>query len=228
MPINNADLYGVVKELGEDVEITQTLGGNKKKIKARLSVVPATKAAYNMIDRAFLLWGNIASDTSFSCVPLEGAYLKRAIEPNATYLVYSIIPNAGFPNKLGEIYCSRCTDIVTVKRKKDSIDSEWGYTKTEYITVEEDICAAFNTATRSGKITKDGTFDHTIYNCVLPARFKVSKGDHIIKKSFVNGELTEEVYEVESAMLELVHGKDDGEIYGIASYQLIYHKKNKG
>jgi hypothetical protein len=215
------ELYSVVRSLGEDVSITQTINNVATVINAKMSVVPAARANYNLVDRAFLLSGSLALDIGDNYPAIEGSYITRAIEPNSKYLVYSKAIDAGYSAYLSDIFCSKCTDIIKIKRKAKTYDS-WGNVLETYNDIATNVYACCNTAPRPLKITADGKIDQSLHGMVIPARYGLSKGDRIVKTGFVNGVLKEMVYEVDSVETSLVEHDSSNNIYGIAQYQIVY------
>lgn len=213
------ELYSVVRSLGEDISITQTVNNVSTIINAKMSVVPAARATYNLVDRAFLLSGSLALDVGNNYPPIEGSYITRTIEPNSKYLIYSRVIDAGYSDYLSDIFCSKCTDVIKLKRKSKTYDS-WGNPLEAFNDFATGVYACCNTAPKNLRITSDGKIDQSIHNLVIPARYGLSKGDQIAKNTFVNGVLTEVLYEVDSVETSLVETTTAGYIYGIAQYIL--------
>jgi hypothetical protein len=200
------ELYSVVRSLGEDVSITQTINNTVEVINAKMSVIPAARATYNLVDRAFLLSGSLALDIGDNYPAIEGSYITRTIEPDSKYLVYSKSVDAGYSSYLSDIFCSKCTDVIKLKRKSKTYDT-WGQAIETFNDLATGVYACCNTAPKNLKITPDGKIDQSIHNLVIPARYGLSKGDRVAKSTFINGVLTEVLYEVDAVETSLVETK---------------------
>lgn len=213
--ISTSELYSIVKELGENIVITQTMGGVDSEINAVFSATTDRKTKYD-------LWGNLAIDNSNEIPSIEGAYFTRAIEPNAKYLIYAQEKNAGYSPYLSNIYCLKCTDKIILKRKIKSYD-EWGNKVSNYQSFAENVDAYCVLQNKLDKFSSDGTFDESRYNIIIPSRFMLSRGDRIVKTGFVAGLEKLLEYEIESVETSLIEKTVVGNhLYGIAQYQARY------
>lgn len=213
--ISTSDLYSIVKELGENIVINQTIGDVDSEINAIFSATTDRKTKYD-------LWGNLAIDNSNEIPSIEGAYFTRAIEPNSKYLIYAQEKNAGYSPYLSNIHCFKCTDKITLKRKIKSYD-EWGNKVSNYQSFADNVHAYCVLQNKLDKFSSDGTFDESRYTIVIPSRFMLSRGDRIVKTGFVAGLEKLLEYEIESAETSLIEKTEVGNyLYGVAQYQARY------
>lgn len=213
--INTSDLYGIVKELGENITITQNMGGIESTVNAKFSATTDGKTKYD-------LWGNLAIDNDIEFPEIEGAYFTRDIEPNAKYLIYSQEQNVGYPSYLSNIYCLKCTDKITLKRKIKSYD-EWENVQTNYQSFAENVYANCVLQSKLDKFSSDGTFDESRYNIIIPSRYMLSRGDRIVKMGFMAGLEKPLEYEIESVETSLIEKtQTDNHLYGVAQYKARY------
>ncbi len=247
--MNNSDLYSVVRTLGEAVTIEQKIGNVALTRRAKMGVISATRATFNLVDRAYLLAGSLALDiaTDTDSFVVEGAYIVRDIDPDNKYLILAKIVEPTFSKRLMDIYCTKCTDVVSLKRKSVSNDAEdeepetppeyiefsgwgaevddkndgvwWGKEET-YVDFATNVYACFNITPKMSRITTDGKFDQSLCTMIIPARYGLSKGDRVVKKGFVGGVLTDITYEVEGIETSLIETNPAGDVYGIAQYAL--------
>lgn len=247
--MNNSDLYSVVRTLGEAVTIEQKIGNVALTRRAKMGAITATRRTFNLVDRAYLLTGSLALDiaTDTDSFVVEGAYIVRDIDPDNKYLILAKIVEPTFSKHLMDIYCTKSTDVVSLKRKSVSDDAEdeepetppediefsgwgaevdgendgvcWGKEET-YDDFATNVYACFNIAPKTSRITIDGKFDQSLCTMIIPARYGLSKGDRVVKKGFVGGVLTDITYEVEGIETSLIETNPAGDVYGIAQYAL--------
>jgi len=247
--MNNSDLYSVVRTLGEAVTIEQKIGNVALTRRAKMGAITATRTTLNLVDRAYLLRGSLALDiaTDTDSFVVEGAYIVRDIDPDNKYLILAKIVEPTFPKHLMDIYCTKTTDVVSLKRKSVSNDAEdeepetppeniefsgwgaevddkndgvwWGKEET-YVDFATNVYACFNITPKMSRITTDGKFDQSLCTMIIPARYGLSKGDRVVKKGFVGGVLTDITYEVEGIETSLIETNPAGDVYGIAQYAL--------
>jgi len=247
--MNNSDLYSVVRTLGEAVTIEQKIGNVALTRRAKMGAITATRTTLNLVDRAYLLRGSLALDiaTDTDSFVVEGAYIVRDIDPDNKYLILAKIVEPTFPKHLMDIYCTKTTDVVSLKRKSVSSDAEdeepetppeniefsgwgaevddkndgvwWGKEET-YVDFATNVYACFNITPKMSRITTDGKFDQSLCTMIIPARYGLSKGDRVVKKGFVGGALTDITYEVEGIETSLIETNPAGDVYGIAQYAL--------
>ena len=247
--MNNSDLYSVVRTLGEAVTIEQKIGNVALTRRAKMGAITATRTTLNLVDRAYLLRGSLALDiaTDTDSFVVEGAYIVRDIDPDNKYLILAKIVEPTFPKHLMDIYCTKTTDVVSLKRKSVSNDAEdeepetppeniefsgwgaevddkndgvwWGKEET-YVDFATNVYACFNITPKMSRITTDGKFDQSLCTMIIPARYGLSKGDRVVKKGFVGGALTDITYEVEGIETSLIETNPAGDVYGIAQYAL--------
>ena len=237
--MNNSDLYSVVRTLGEAVTIEQKIGNVALTRRAKMGAITATRTALNLVDRAYLLRGSLALDIATDPFIVEGAYIVRDIDPDNKYLILAKIVEPTFSKHLMDIYCTKSTDVVSLKRKSVSDDAEdeepetpcgaevdgendgvwWGKEET-YDEFATNVYACFNIAPKTSRITIDGKFDQSLCTMIIPARYGLSKGDRVVKKGFVGGVLTDITYEVEGIETSLIETNPAGDVYGIAQYAL--------
>ena len=213
--ISTSDLYSIVRQLGESVTVKQSIGGVESETNAMFSATTDKRAKYD-------LWGNLALDINLQIPPIEGAYITRQITPNTRYIIYSQEKNTGFSPYLSNIFCLKCTDKITLKRKIKSYD-EWGNKVSNYQSFAENVDAYCVLQNKLDKFSSDGTFDESRYNIIIPSRFMLSRGDRIVKTGFVAGLEKLLEYEVESVETSLIEKTVVGNhLYGIAQYQARY------
>lgn len=237
--MNNSDLYSVVRTLGEAVTIEQKIGNVALTRRAKMGAITATRTTFNLVDRAYLLTGSLALDIATDPFIVEGAYIVRDIDPDNKYLILAKIVEPTFSKHLMDIYCTKSTDVVSLKRKSVSDDAEdeepetpwgaevddendgvcWGKEET-YDDFATNVYACFNIAPKTSRITIDGKFDQSLCTMIIPARYGLSKGDRVVKKGFVGGVLTDITYEVEGIETSLIETNPAGDVYGIAQYAL--------
>lgn len=245
--MNNSDLYSVVRTLGEAVTIEQKIGNVTLTRRAKMGAITATRTTFNLVDRAYLLRGSLALDIATDPFIVEGAYIVRDIDPDNKYLILAKIVEPTFSKHLMDIYCTKSTDVVSLKRKSVSDDAEdeepetppediefsgwgaevddendgvwWGKEET-YDDFATNVYACFNIAPKTSRITTDGKFDQSLCTMIIPARYGLSKGDRVVKKGFVGGVLTDITYEVEGIETSLIETNPAGDVYGIAQYAL--------
>lgn len=237
--MNNSDLYSVVRTLGEAVTIEQKIGNVALTRRAKMGAITATRGTFNLVDRAYLLTGSLALDIATDSFIVEGAYIVRDIDPDNKYLILAKIVEPTFSKHLMDIYCTKSTDVVSLKRKSVSDDAEdeepetpwgaevdgendgvwWGKEET-YADLATNVYACFNIAPKTSRITIDGKFDQSLCTMIIPARYGLSKGDRVVKKGFLGGVLTDITYEVEGIETSLIETNLTGDVYGIAQYAL--------
>lgn len=237
--MNNSDLYSVVRTLGEAVTIEQKIGNVALTRRAKMGAITATRTIFNLVDRAYLLRGSLALDIATDSFVVEGAYIVRDIDPDNKYLILAKIVEPTFSKHLMDIYCTKSTDVVSLKRKSVSDDAEdeepetpwgaevdgendgvwWGKEET-YSDLATNVYACFNIAPKTSRITIDGKFDQSLCTMIIPARYGLSRGDRVVKKGFVGGVLTDITYEVEGIETSLIETNPAGDVYGIAQYAL--------
>ena len=119
--MNNSDLYSVVRTLGEAVTIEQKIGNVALTRRAKMGAITATRGTFNLVDRAYLLTGSLALDIATDSFIVEGAYIVRDIDPDNKYLILAKIVEPTFSKHLMDIYCTKSTDVVSLKRKSVSV-----------------------------------------------------------------------------------------------------------
>ena len=217
-----------MQELGEPIKLYKSSFDNDSKAYDLLpptvydlsaSILPATKAAYNIIDREYLFTGSMTLPIGVDANHLRGSYLTRDIMTGFNYLLFSIIGEPISSTSLATVYLAQCNERVTIQ-KKSSGPNKYGdivETWVDYVTVD----SYFGETLRSRKETQDGSFDDSIYSIIIPAKHMVSTDMRILKTSFINGKVGLSVYSVESIDTSLIDiNSDTGEIYGVLHCQL--------
>lgn len=189
-------------------------------IQTKISITNATQAAYSMVDREFLFKGNFIVPDGVNLNQLPGKYFARALLPDVLYLMISSIAEP--TNKqLGFLYAVQCNDHISICKTEEQKD-KWGNTKNVYIPdpEKENIPCYFYSALRSFKVQNDRKLDQAMYTLIVPAAYKLSPMQKILKKSFAEGEYIDEYYLVNSVETALVRMDAAGEIIGVVSAQL--------
>lgn len=212
--------YDILQDMGETITVAFMQDLVYNEVQLRASIVPATKAAYNMVDREYLFMGDMTLDESIPLNILRGCYFTRNIYAGYKYLMLSVIPNPANTKMLSNIYACQCNEIISVQQLSKVYDPVISEYVEGWNNIHENIDVFFNTVVRSEKSTQDGSFDQAIYTLIVPAKYAVSPNQRVIKKSFVNGILTDIAYKVESADMSLVDIGINGEIWGVVFYQL--------
>lgn len=219
------DFCKIVNNLGENVTFNLTRNDTDmpmlETVKACLET--ATSAAYSMVDREFLFKGNMIVPLLKNVHDLAGLYFTREILPNVNYMMISAIPEPTTPT-LCFIYAVQCNgEVVLLQKQTSDMESrdEWGNIVTKYKRVSKNIPCYWYTTLRSYKIQNNGRLDQAIYSLYIPAKYKLSPMDKIIKKGFWDGEYKEQIYSVDSVETAMSReSKTDGETVGIISAQL--------
>lgn len=217
------DFLKVVNTLGEDVTFNWSEDKDMPMLETvKASLANATQAAYSMVDRAFLVKGNLVVPKDKGLKDLEGEYFKRESMPSVPYMLLSAIPEPSSP-RLCFIYAEECNATISILKKNiGSMEDrdKWGNLVTTYSKDKTDIPVYFYTTLRSYKIQNNGKLDQTIYTAHIPAKYKLSPMDKIVKKNFVDGEYKEVVYNVDSVEPALVTEMGNQELNGVVSMQL--------
>lgn len=212
-----SDFRNILEEMGEKINIQ--LADVPAGLDLFVSMVPATKAAYNMVDREYLFLGEMALDENVHSSFIRGTYFTRYDYPNYNYILLSVIPNILLPNGLASFYACQCNENIDIQKLDNAVDPITGEDIQQWVTIFSGINCFFNTVVRSEKSTQDGSFDQTIYNLTLPAHFKLSPNMRVSKESLVDGEIKRIAYKVENAdttLTDLINGQ----LYGVCYYQL--------
>lgn len=215
------DFHNIVSTLGEDCYFTVYNPGEMPQVEiTKMSITNATQAAYSLVDRELLYKGNFVLPLKFRATDLSGQYFERALIPGTQYLIISSILEPT-NSKLGFLYAVQCNEIISICKTEEKKD-EWGNTKNIYVLDKEksNINCYFYSILRSFKVQNDGKLDQAMYTLLLPSRYKLSPMQKIIKKSFLNGEYTDEYYLVNSIETALTNVNENEEISGIISAQL--------
>lgn len=216
------DFHKLVIDFGETIELTTISGEDEQSYKIKACLENATQAAYNLVDRAYLVKGNMERPDNLPFEMLTGMCFTRESD-NSTYLLNTALPEPVAPN-LCFVYANKVNATINILEKtKSSMEDrdEWGNLIEKYTYREKDIPIYWYTTLRSDKIQNNGKLDQTIYSAYIPARYNVCKGDKITKKDFVNGGYNDEVFTVESvetAMVTIV--PETGRLLGIVAVQL--------
>lgn len=218
------DFYAIVNKLGENIYFNVSRDDKKPVIQTlKASLENATQAAYNMVDRAYLVKGNmvIPESESKSIQELTGLYFTRQSIPNKKYLMISALPEPQAP-LICFIYAVECNEKASILKVSEPSEErdEWGNPVKTYRVENENIPVYWYTTLRSYKTQNNGKLDQAIYTMYLPAKYKLSPADKITKKSFANGEYKDEIYSVDSVETAMCGIAESGEIYGIVSAQL--------
>lgn len=218
------DFYAIVNRLGENVTFDfQDNPDSLKTQTVKACLETATSAAYSMVDREFLFKGNMVIPFNFNTHELSGMYFQRDIVPNTSYLMISAIPEPTSP-KICFVYAVQCNSKVSIlKRVEGDMDSrdQWGNIINKYYKLNLEIPCYWYTTLRSYKIQNNGKLDQAIYTMYIPAKYKLSPMDKVLKKTFVDGEYKEEVFNVDSVETALTReNESNGIIPGIVSAQL--------
>lgn len=216
------DFYTIVNNLGEDVSFNVSRDDTMPMFQTvKASLENATQAAYNMVDRAYLVKGNMVIPNSKSTQELKGLYFTRESVPDKNYLMISALPEPQAP-LICFVYAVECNAEASLLKKNDNTGEkdEWGNPISTYRVENENIPVYWYTTLRSYKIQNNGRLDQAIYTMYLPAKYKLSPADKVIKKSFVNGVYKDEIYNVDSIETAMSSLNESGEIIGIVSAQL--------
>lgn len=214
------NFYHAVLEQGEDLTIYYvSKDGDITEYPVKASIVTATSAAYNMTDREYLFKGDMTLPDGIHRRYLSGCYVKRALYPNKTYLMLSVI-SSNVSDKLSYIYMIQCTNEVTLCEPVE-VEDEWENVKEAFVPYAKGIYGYFSTVLRTMKSTNDGSLDQTIYSVVLPSRFPISPFQRLIKKTYEKGSYVDINYQVESVSTDMLdYDEETGQFLGIVSAQL--------
>lgn len=226
-----SNLVGIIDKYGEDIKlikpnynlVTKTYDEISPTVyDLKLSALPATKAAYNMVDREYLFTGKITlpqMPQGEKISDLKGCFLTRSIMPDVRYLLFSLILDPIEPTTMATLYTAQCNENIEVQRSSKVLN-EFGDKVDGWVTFAN-ICGYGNTEPRSQKKTQDGFFDESIYVITIPSRYKVSTGMRIIKKTFADGEIAKIAFRIESIDTSLTDfNEETDEIYGVTRCQL--------
>jgi len=193
-----------------------------KTYKQRLSRRPATRAAYNPVDREMLFRGNLTLPKNVSYETLRGCYAVMETQPDSICMILSVIPETSIPEGLCVAYICKCNKKIHILKPESE------ERRSEYYIHDTVMGYAFN-ATRSDKRTQDGNIENTIYNIYLPAVYKLSPYDRIAYETFVDGVLGTAKFRIESVndALSDFETIPDG-VSGAVMYQLSYEGNFNG
>lgn len=217
--VSNA-FIDVLDSTGETITVNFPEGSIYPNTDFKIGMIPATKAAYNMIDREYLFTGQMNLNKNIPFEFLRGVYFDRAIMPNNKYILLSVILNPVGPTELATVYAVQCNEQITIQKLETVYDEVIQENVQKWVDIFTDVYAFFNTVVRSEKETQDGSFDQAIYTLTIPARYKVSPNFRIIKNSFVDGNLSKIAYKVQSIDTSLVDVGLNEEINGVLFCQL--------
>lgn len=197
----------------------------------KVSIIPATEAAYNVTDREFLFKGDFIVPDIVLPEKLAGQYFYRDGIGGKKYIFLSAIIYPEYPS-VGYMYAVQSNTQISIYDPYKFTD-EYLNEKTVFKRTQANVYAYFTSTLRSAKIQNDGRLDQAIYSIILPARYKIAPEQRISRMEFVevekvdeNGnkyyetELAEVNYQVESIDMSLVQIDMFGEISGIVSAQL--------
>lgn len=216
------DFYAIVNNLGEEVSFNISRDDTIPMFQTvKASLENATQAAYNMVDRAYLVKGNMVIPESTKIQDLTGLYFIRNSIPDKNYLTISALPEPQAP-LICFVYAVECNAEASLLKKNENTGEkdEWGNPTSTYRVENSNIPVYWYTTLRSYKIQNNGRLDQAIYTMYLPAKYKLSPTDKVIKKSFVNGAYQDEIYNVDSVETAMSSLTESGEIAGIVSAQL--------
>lgn len=216
------DFHKLVIDFGETINLSVINGEDTQTYSVKACLENATQAAYNLVDRAYLVKGNMERPDGLPFERLTGMYFTRESD-NSTYLLNTAIPEPVAPT-LCFIYANKTNATINIlKKTKSSMDDrdQWGNLIEKFTVREADVPIYWYTTLRSDKIQNNGKLDQTIYAAYVPARYSICKGDKITKKDFVNGGYNDEVFTVESVETAMVTTiPETGQLLGIVSIQL--------
>lgn len=197
----------------------------------KVSIIPATEAAYNVTDREFLFKGDFIVPSIILPEKLAGQYFYRDGISGKKYIFLSAIVYPEYPD-VGYMYAVQSNEKINIYEPYKVTD-EYLNQSTVFKRKKADIDAYFTSTLRSTKIQNDGLLDQAIYSLTLPARYMLAPMQRISRMEFAevekhdeNGnkyfetELTEVNYQVESIDMSLVQINMFGEINGVLSAQL--------
>lgn len=216
------DFHKLVIDFGETIDLSVINGEETQTYSVKACLENATQAAYNLVDRAYLIKGNMERPANLPFERLTGMYFKRETD-NSIYLLNTALPEPVAPN-LCFIYANKTNATINIlKKTKSSMDDrdQWGNLIEKYTIRDANVPIYWYTTLRSDKVQNNGKLDQTIYAAYVPARYNICKGDKITKKDFVNGGYNDEVFTVESVETAMVTTiPETGQFLGIVSIQL--------
>ena len=217
------DFLKITKDFGEIIDLTVESETGSKVYPLHACLENATQAAYNLVDRAYLIKGNLEMPRGLKFEQLTGMYFKRETD-GGTYILNTAIPEPIAPG-LCFIYANKSNGLINILQKTtSSMDDRdaWGNLVEKYTVREKDVPVYWYTTLRSDKVQNNGKLDQTIYSAYVPARYNLCKGDKITRKDFIDGGYNDEVFTVESVEVAMVVPvPETGELLGIVSIQLI-------
>ncbi len=176
----------IIRDLGEKIVIDyETSENTLKKVETYASIKNATEAAYNVTDREFLFKGDMVLPQTCPKRNISGMYFRRLIVPQKEYMfLTSIEQYIGNISDYRYIFAVQVNEYVDLCEQVEFTDENFNVTSI-FAPYATNVGVYFTTVVRSQKSTQDGSLDQTIYNCMLPAKYKIAPDMRIRKNSFV-------------------------------------------
>ncbi len=211
----------ILSKMGENITIQYELeDGAVEEIQTKASLVTATDAAYNLTDREFLFKGDVIVPLDVTR-ELSGMKFIRELYPNKKYIFLSLIEQQ-HAYSVSKMFAVQTNSKITICKSEERIDPETEDSNNVFVPYAIDLDAYFTTVVRTQKYMQDGSLDQSIYACIVPSKYKVSPNMRIIRRVFIDGEISEQAYKVESvdfALTELDNSAVSG-FTGILNMQL--------
>lgn len=226
------EFLGIIKDVGEKLVVFYEPTENTvDEWQTYASITPVTQAAYNVTDREFLFKGDFIMPDVKNPRNISGMYFKRFAVPEKNYMFVSAI-EGDVSDKYRYIYAVQVNELLDLCEQMEVIDENLNNTVV-FVPYATNVMGYFTTVTRTQKSTQDGMLDQAIYNCMIPAKYKVApemrirKNSLVVSQKMVDGKVvyTREYkkvnYKVESVDTSLVVYDEFSDTFtGVISMQL--------
>lgn len=217
--ISGEDFYATVVDMGEEIEF---LTDPIIKQYASITAYRATGTT-NMTDGAYQYRGVMTFDDVSQQNELLGEYFKRQTNKEPVHILASVIPENTTP-KIAEVYALECNDKVDIiSHYEEGEPDKYGDRPKIPVYIAKDVDCFVTVTQRQLTEQSPGLLVATVTNIILPAKYKLTYDNVVVKKSFVFDDETKEnvytdvKYQVESvdtSMMDMIEKEVEVEVEG--------------
>ncbi len=215
MNIDGQEFYNMIADLGENVIFLL----DSEEIQQHASIRNSNQSFSS--DGMFLFFGVMTFDNLRQQTEYIGEYFIRESKPDNKNLLLSVVNEPICDGKVGNIYCVECNSKIDIISHYTATKDEFGDDVLEPVYIVKDLDVYITTSTREQLEATVGTFIETTNKLILPAKYKISADNIIVKKGFVFNDKTKEneytdiKYRVESVDNSMMFVDENNNFKGI-------------
>ncbi len=222
----NLEFYNMIADLGENIIFFK----DGEVIQQRMSI----KTAKNNFsaEGSYLKSGVMTFDNLKQQDELLGEYFAKESNEEIVNILSIVNNEPNCDGMVGEIYCTECNEQVDLISHYTTIqDDEFGDEILTPVYIDKNVNAFVKTSIREQLDTNVGSFIENTTIIVLPAKYKLSVDNIVVRKTFVFNNTTKQneyidvKYKVESVDTTMVKKTQNGEFKGVVKCLITENKE---